>query len=292
MKESYVDLHIHTTCSDGIDRPEEIPGLAEKAGLKAVAITDHDTVRAIERALQAASPLNIEVIPGVELSTMLNDSEIHILGYFMDWQNRAFGEKMRELKEGRLFRAKKMVARLKKLGINLHLDQVLQIAGEGVVGRPHIADALVREGVVSSYSEAFNRYIGQNGPAYVSKRLLSPVEAIDLIGRAGGVPVLAHPATMHKDEFIPLLVKWGLKGIETVHPMHTPQLIRHYKEISQRYNLVCTGGSDYHGKDRLLSGIGKYKVTYQTVETLKRLSSFIDDSLQFFSSSSTSCRNE
>ncbi len=273
MEDSYVDLHTHTTCSDGITRPEEIPGLAKKVGLKAIAITDHDTVRAIDRALQAASPLNIEVIPGVELSTMLNDSEIHILGYFMDWQNRAFGGKMRELKEGRLFRAEKMVARLNKLGINLHLDQVLEIAGEGVVGRPHIADALVREGVVSSYAKAFDRYIGQHGPAYVSKRLLSPAEAIGLIGTAGGVPVLAHPATMHKDELIPLLVKWGLKGIETIHPMHTPQLIQHYEEISQRYGLVCTGGSDYHGKDRLLSGIGKYKITYRTVETLRRLSS-------------------
>lgn len=273
MKESYVDLHTHTTCSDGIARPDEIPGLAKKAGLKAVAITDHDTVLAIDRALQAASLLDIQVIPGIELSTMLNDTEIHILGYFMDWQNEAFREKMRELKEGRLFRAEKMVARLNKLGINVHLDQVLQIAGEGVVGRPHIADALVREGVVSSYAEAFDRYIGQHGPAYVSKHLLSPAEAIGLIATAGGVPVLAHPATMHKDEFIPLLVKWGLKGIETIHPMHTPQLIQHYEEISQRYGLVCTGGSDYHGKDRLLSGIGKYKVPYQTVETLRRLSS-------------------
>ncbi len=274
MEESYVDLHTHTTCSDGLARPEQMPDLAKKAGLKAVAVTDHDTTRAIDRALQAGSLLNIEVIPGVELSTMLDDNEIHILGYFIDWQNRNFGEKIRRLREGRLFRAEKILARLKRLGINLHIDQVLEIAGEGVVGRPHIADALVREGVVCSYDEAFDRYIGQHGPAYVPKRLLSPAEAIGLIATAGGVPVLAHPGTVHRDELIPLLVKWGLKGIEIIHPMHTPQLTQHYQEISRRYGLVCTGGSDYHGKGRLLNEIGKYKVPYQMVETLRRLSSW------------------
>lgn len=269
MSVRYADLHIHTTCSDGLVRPEDIASLAKGAGLGTIAITDHDTIKGVGRAVRGDLSSEVEIIPGVELSTIIDKTEVHILGYFINWEDAGFAERMEELGRGRLRRAEEILLRLRCLGIDLSFDTVLSFASEGVIGRPHIADALVKKGLVSSYDEAFDKYIGQHAPAYVPKRLLSPAEAMELISSVGGIPVLAHPGTLRRGEIIPQLVRQGLKGIEAIHPMHTPQMSGYYKCLAEKYKIIYTGGSDYHGKGRTLDSIGEHKVPYQVVERLK-----------------------
>jgi len=252
-------------------RPEDIGALAAQAGIATIAITDHDTICGIDRAIAARGNSTAEVIPGVELSAVIDETEVHILGYFIDWHEATFTERMGQLRRGRLERAKKILLRLKELGVDLPLESVLEIAGEGVIGRPHIADGLIRGGFVSSYDEAFDRYIGQGAPAYIPKQLLHPAEAIRLISSVGGIPVLAHPGTLKEEGFIRQLILWGLKGIEAVHPVHTQRMIDYYKTLAKTHGLLYTGGSDFHGEGRRFNSIGKQKVPSQVVRDLKSL---------------------
>jgi len=256
VSDKYVDLHIHTRCSDGTSTPEEIPILASQAGLEGVAITDHDAVDGIERAIAGNSSNGLEIIPGVELSTTLGGADIHILGYYIDWRDRTLLEWIALFREKRLERARKIVEKLRTLGLDLRFDTVLEVADGAAIGRPHIADALVKEELIRFYGEAFARYIGYDGPAYFSKYAISPTEAIQLIRRGGGIPVLAHPGSVHRDECIPAMVRDGLMGIEVFHPIHPPVVRRHYEALAIKHGILRTGGSDYHGDGRGRAQIG------------------------------------
>lgn len=266
-----VDLHIHTTYSDSALTPQQVVERALELGLKAIAITDHDAVEGIDEASQAAKGRNLEVIPGVELSLTVNHSDLHLLGYFIDHNNQGFVTRLKLFRSVRLDRAKRMVEKLNSLGVNLSLDAVLSIAGSGVVGRPHIAEALVERRYVGSFDEAFARFIGYHAPAYVPKFKLSAEEGIDLIRSVGGIPVLAHPRTVNRDELIPHFIRLGLKGIEIIHPEQGDHLRRYYSNLAKKHGLIVTGGSDCHGhlKGKLM--MGTVEVPYSFLEGLKRL---------------------
>ncbi|RKY57179.1 MAG: phosphatase [Candidatus Latescibacterota bacterium] len=267
----FVDLHVHTTCSDGIFRPEEVVRMAAEAGLEVIAITDHDTVDGVERALEAGRQIGVEVIPGVELSTRAGRSEIHILGYYVDLNASPFKECMERFRRERWERARKIVEKLNLLGVGLRFETVLEVAGEAVIGRPHIADALVREAWVTSYDEAFRKYIGYDGPAYLPKYDISPEDGIEIIRKAGGIPVLGHPGTARRDDLIPGMVRAGLMGIEVFHPLHPPKASRYYQKLARKYGLIYTGGSDFHGSDRRMAPLGSQQVSYEVFQALRDL---------------------
>ncbi len=268
------DLHIHTTASDGVFSPSYIVDCAVKKGLKAIAITDHDTTLGIKKAIERSNKYeNFIVIPGIELSSDYEGQEVHILGYFIDEQNKQLINVTRELRESRLMRSEKIILKLCEIGINISLKEVKEISDEGYIGRPHIARVLVDKGYVESVEEAFEKYIGKDKPAYVNRYKLSLKNSIDLIHKSGGVAVLAHPGILDKDLNIIKLIDIGLDGIEVIHPTHNEEIIKKFYEITRRYNLISTGGSDYHGhfiEEELL--FGKYVVDYEVVELLEKAS--------------------
>lgn len=254
MLNGVVDLHLHTTCSDGQDTPEELVEAAVAGGYRVISITDHDTVEGVIRGIGAAAGTPLEVIPGIELSALDGDSDIHILGYFIDCHDPEFIRQIAFFKEKRRDRAEEIVLTLNRLGLDIQIDTVLRIAHGAPVGRPHIAEALVSEELVTTYDEAFARYIGAHAPAYVPKYRVSPAEAIGLIRKNGGIPVIAHPGVLNRDEIIGELIGYGLMGIEAVHPLHVPEKQAFYEKLARKHGLVVTGGSDWHGKERRRNG--------------------------------------
>jgi len=266
----YADLHIHTKFSDGTFSPERIVKQAHQLGLSCIAITDHDTVCAIEPARREAEGLGIELIPGVELAAEIDDYEIHILGYFIDWQAGWFRKKLEQICDVRKRRALAIIEKLRAFGISLDSDEVMREAAVGSVGRLHIARIMERGGFVHSIQEAFNKYIGNGRPCYVKKFRLTPAEAINMIYRLKGLAVLAHPYTIGNDELIPGFVQLGLRGIEVYYPEHNRSTTGHYRDLAEKYGLLVTGGSDCHGlgKDRVL--MGEVKIPYDLVEALKK----------------------
>lgn len=240
------DLHTHTRASDGTLSPRELVREARAVGLQVLAVTDHDTVDGIAEAAEEAERLGIELVPGVELSTDVPGSEVHILGYFVDWRSEPFGTFLRRLRDGRLARAHEMVRRLNQLGVPLTFEEVVQQA-DGAVGRPHVARALVAAGYVASFEEAFSRYLARGRPAYVERERFTPEEAVEAILRAGGVPVFAHPLWGGERDRVAGLVERGLVGIEAYYPEHSPQDVRRFLQWAEEFGLVATGGSDYHG---------------------------------------------
>jgi predicted metal-dependent phosphoesterase TrpH len=271
MTKGYIDLHVHTNASDGILSPQEVVEWAIKKKLKAIAITDHDTTDGFVDATQHTNQDELELIPGVELSCTFMDNDVHLLGYMFDYKNPEFVKTIKKFREERLVRGKLMVAKLNELGINLRMETVSQIAGKAAMGRPHIADALVREEYVRTYDEAFARYLGYHAPAYVPKKHLDVEHAINILHLIGGVAVLAHPGTLNHDEYIPLFVEMGLDGIEAFHSLHERRSIDHYKSIAKKYDMIFTGGSDCHGprKGKLL--LGSIRIPYEVLETMKKL---------------------
>lgn len=242
------DLHVHTYLSDGTDTPEEIVGKAAQVGLKTVAITDHDTLAGNARAISQGRVMGIEVIPGLEFTTEVPaETEIHILGYWLDGQEAELNEAIERIQQGRTDRLFKICEKLAALGLPLAPERVLAIAGHRVVGRPHVARALVEKKYVGSLKEAFDRYLGFHGPAYVAHYKLSPAEAVRLITTAGGLPVYAHPAVSNYDQIIPELMAAGLVGLECYYIGHNQNQTNRYLELAQKYGLLVTGGSDYHG---------------------------------------------
>ncbi|MDD2200774.1 MAG: PHP domain-containing protein [Firmicutes bacterium] len=247
MSTGRADLHCHTTMSDGTFTPTELVEEAARRGLAAIAVTDHDSVDGIEEALQAAKGTEVYVVPGVEISTDVSDGEVHILGFCINYKNEGLLGLLESQRESRMRRVEQMLKKLAALGISLNKEDVLEHAGEGAVGRPHIAAAMVRAGYVLTWDEAFAHYIGFHAPAYVSRSKLTPFEAVEAILTAQGVPVLAHPGLADKDEMIPGLVECGLGGIEVFYPHHTQAQQKRYESVADEYGLIATGGSDCHG---------------------------------------------
>ena len=277
----WVDLHLHTTASDGVLSPSEIVRYAKEQGLQAVAITDHDTIDGNAEALDEGAKLGLEVIAGVEISAQFDLGSMHILGFFIDIGNTALKERLSLLQETRAQRNPKMVEKLRKLGVNLTYDEILHASGGGQVGRPHFAQVLLTKGYVNTVQEAFDRYLGRGAPAYVDKFRFDPEEAMELIREAGGIPVLAHPFTLHipsphqLDALLGELAPLGLMGIEVFYPEHTKDQISFYKDLAQKHDLLVTGGSDYHGIEADKVEIGTrsrdMKLSYSMVEAMKEV---------------------
>jgi predicted metal-dependent phosphoesterase TrpH len=245
------DLHVHTSASDGKYAPAELVKLAAGNGLSLLAITDHDTVAGIPAAMEAVRAFpDLKIIPGVEISSHAPGSEVHVLGYFMDYKNPELLAQLAELGNSRQDRARGIVEKLRGLGLDITIERVQEIAGGGSIGRPHIAQALMEKGYVSSFQEVFTKYIGQGGPAYVERIKLTPDDAVALILQCGGLPVLAHPSTINDAEaVVRRLAAGGLVGLEAYYKDYTDEQRREMVNLAYRYNLIPTGGSDYHGID-------------------------------------------
>lgn len=265
----YVDLHLHTTFSDGTVGPKEVVKQARQQNLVCIAITDHDAVLGIGPASEEAAGLGLEVIPGVELTAEANDCEIHILGYFIDWQEQWFQEKLVQIRQVRQDRAMAILEKLKAQGISLDSEEILRLAVGGSVGRLHIARILAREGYVSSIQEAFNKYLSRGRSCYVKKLKLTPAEAINMLTKLRGLAVLAHPYTIGNDQLIAEFARLGLRGIEAYYPEHNQATSDHYQKLAQKLGLLVTGGSDYHGQAKEGAALGGVKVPYAVVEALK-----------------------
>ncbi|MCK9594615.1 MAG: PHP domain-containing protein [Candidatus Omnitrophica bacterium] len=263
------DLHTHTNYSDGTATPEELIAEAVKAGLSAVAITDHDTVEGVERAIAASAGGQVEVLPGIELTSEHEGLEIHLLGYLLDHRDKSLLERLQLLKKNRVDRIYRICDKLKALGLSLAPEKVFDLSAIGTVGRLHVAQAMVKEGLVNSTYEAFNKYIGDKCPAYVANFKLSPQEAIGLILKFSGIPVLAHPYSMGRDDLIPRFAEYGLMGLEVYYLEHTRSMVDSYLHTAKKLNLLVTGGSDYHGKSKPNVYMGAMKIPYELVEKLK-----------------------
>ncbi|MFC1977307.1 PHP domain-containing protein [Chloroflexota bacterium] len=246
---SKVDLHLHSTVSDGRLSPAEVVRESAEAGLTVISLTDHDTVDGIVPALEAAKIFpRLKVIPGVEISTYVPEGEIHVLGYFVDYTSPELQANLKKMRHSRQERAQGMIAKLKNLGLPIAWERVKEIAGDGSIGRPHIAQAMLEKGYIASFKEAFTRYIGGGGPAYVARDKMTPVEAVGLILQASGLPVLAHPLTINDPEPIIIELKAaGLAGIEAHYGEYTPEEINRLVSLAKKHGLIATGGSDYHG---------------------------------------------
>ena len=256
-----IDLHTHSSYSDGSFSPKQLVRLASKVGLRAIALTDHDTVAGVAEALAAGEELGVEVVPGVEVSAQYPPGTMHILGYYFHLSHPELHKALKELQQARAERNPKIIERLQSLGLEITAAEVLNMSG-GQVGRPHIAKALVKRGYVSNIDEAFSRYLKKGGIAYVEKFRFPPREAIAMIRRAGGLAILAHPFTLgieNPQELTALvseLQEMGLEGIEVFYPDHTEEMTVFYQNVAKGLGLVSTGGSDFHGnlKDRSYLG--------------------------------------
>lgn len=267
----FVDLHLHTTASDGAYSPTEIVRMALEAGLRAVAITDHDTMDGVEEAVAAAAGTGVTVIPGVEISSDLPQGEAHILGYFLDAHNPDLMWLLATLRKARWDRAQRMVEKLGALGMPVSWDRVAAIANGGAVGRPHVARALMEAGHVSSVQDAFAFYIGREGPAYVDRYKLTPVEVTQAVVRWGGLPVLAHPSfVMDLTALLSRLVPAGLVGLEAYYTGYPPEVTASLLRLARTNGLVGTGGSDFHGRSVVAGAVlGSVGVPYSVVEELQ-----------------------
>jgi len=245
----HADLHTHTVASDGTCTPTENVRYAKEAGLAAVAITDHDTVAGIAEAMKAGEEIGMEVVPGVEISTVANGQDIHVLGYFVPYEDTQFDDELSKLRDTRHERNKLLIARLQELGIAITLEKVYarKSGTDKNIGRPHIAEEMMELGVVSSMQEAFDKYLGKGAAAYVNPPRISPLEAIKLIKRFGGAAVLAHPGLYDDDDLVEEIIVYGLDGIEVFHPDNSEEQRKHYLTLASDYGLVVTGGSDFHG---------------------------------------------
>lgn len=270
------DLHTHTLASDGTCTPAENVRLAKEAGLHAVAITDHDTVAGIGEAMKASREYGVQVIPGVEISSVGIGQDIHVLGYFIPYEDEKFMAELAKLRDTRHERNKMLVAKLNELGIPIDLEKVYR-RKEGTdknIGRPHIAEELMELGAVKSIEEAFEKYLGKGGLAYVNPPRISPQEAIGLIRQSGGVAVLAHPGLYGNDDFVEELILHGLDGIEVWHPDNSEEQRQHYMRLADDYGLVMTGGSDFHGwrgEEPFHAMLGSSTTTAKAVQQLKKL---------------------
>lgn len=241
------DLHLHTTKSDGIYSPRELVYFLYSKGIKLISITDHDSIEAIEESSIECEKLGMELIPGIELSADHNGEEVHVLGYFIDTKSNALSDYLTIFREARKERFLKMVEKLYSLGVDVKVD-ISGFEDEKSIGRPHLAREMVKQGYVSSMEEAFAKYLGDQGPAYVEKFKISVKEAIDIIHESGGVAVLAHPGLLKKmEDVINLSILSGIDGIEVFHPKNPKYVEEQLYEVAFKNNLIITGGTDFHG---------------------------------------------
>jgi len=258
---SLVDLHVHSTASDGKLIPEAIVRKAAELGLRVISLTDHDSIAGIVPALKAVKAFpGLTFIPGVEISTDLADGEVHILGYFIDYTDPALEKSLEKFRDSRFGRGRGMVEKLAALGIDIDWARVQEIAGDGAIGRPHIARAMLEKGYITTFEEAFDKYIGHGGPAYVEREKMTPEEAVALIVRSKGLPVLAHPFTVKDPEaMVRQLKPAGLVGIEAYYKDNTAAETKATLNLAKKYGLIATGGTDYHGigdsKEVMLGGV-------------------------------------
>lgn len=248
MSASRLDLHLHSTASDGSEPPEEVAARAAREGVEVIALTDHDAVAGIPPLRVRAEAAGLRVINGVELSVNEEGFDVHVLAYGFDPDVPGFASSLQRWRDGRHERARKILSRLKGIGIRISIEDVEAIADGGAIGRPHVAEALLREGFVESPNEAFQRYLGHHAPAYVPKVTVSMAEAGAIVREAGGVTVLAHPGTLNRDYLIAGWAVKGLDGIEVWHTKHDASAVKRYSALAATHRLLMTGGSDYHGE--------------------------------------------
>ena len=278
-----IDLHVHSTASDGTLTPSEILAMAVQLGLKAVAITDHDTLAGSAAAISRGVPSTLQFLTGIEISAAAppgfqSDGSIHILGYGIDLGHARLAALLDVLKTARENRNPKIVARLNALGMNLDADELARYVGEGVAGRPHIAQLMVQKGLADSIDDAFDRFLGKNRPGYVGKYRVPMADAIGAIDSAGGIAVLAHPYLNDLkgqdglEPFLKTLIAMGLGGIEAIYPDHPQTATTEYCRLARKYGLVITGGTDFHGEVtpgiQLGVGNGRFHVPYSIYENL------------------------
>jgi len=268
--ERRVDLHVHTYYSDGTFSPEEVLKKAKELKLAALAICDHDCIDGIKEAQEIAPKYGIEIIPGVEVTSEKDGTEIHILGYFIDIVNGPILKLLENIKTSRIKRIYTMVEKLNKHNVNIRPEAVFELSQKGSISRLHLATALCKEGFVSTIREAFAKYIGDHAPCYVTKFNTAPEETIKAILESGGVPVCAHPKVMGRDDFIPSFVKAGLRGLEVYHTDQGKSASQYYLNLTRKLGLLATGGSDCHGigKGRIL--MGRVTMPYSTVDKLRK----------------------
>lgn len=266
----FADLHLHTVCSDGTYTPEEIVEISAQAGLSCIAVCDHDTTKGIEPCILSAGHYDLEVVPAVELSCEFDAVEIHILGYLINHKDETLAEKLDFLKQKRLERIHKMIDNLREYSdVNIDAKEVEELAGGGTISRLHLARILIKKGYVNSIHAAFQKYIGEKSPAHVCGFHFTPAQAIRLIKDTKGIPVLAHPYSINRDDLIPRFVDYGLQGIEVYYPEHSANQTIYYENLAKKYNLLLTGGSDCHGNVKPQVKIGAVKIPYELVQRLK-----------------------
>jgi predicted metal-dependent phosphoesterase TrpH len=270
ISEKWADLHIHTVKSDGTDTVEGIFIHAQREGLQAIAITDHDTVAAYAEAREMEKKYGVEYVPGVELSAMYDSKEVHIVGLYVDSENKHFQEMLAYFQKRRAERAEKIIKKLKEQGLRIEYEELYEITENmNNAGRLHIAKLLVKKNLALSIKDAFNKFLSEGRPAYVEKAKLTVKEAVDLIREAGGISVLAHPSILDRDELIEGWSAIGLDGVEAFHPDHSYEDMIRYLDIAGRYGLLVSGGSDCHGTAKDYTRIGKIKLPYAYFEKIK-----------------------
>src|SRR5574342_39487 len=265
-----VDLHTHTTASDGTYTPRELVAEAAGRGVRVLAVTDHDSTEGLAEALEEAERRRpLEIVPGIEINCDVEGAEIHVLGYLMDWQAPWFQDFCREQRRERRARVHPMVERLAALGMPLAADEVFGIVKEGSAGRPHVAQAMVARGYVKTVREAFDKYLGSGKPGHVQRKKLTPEDAVRLIRKAGGVPVFAHPGLADRDAMIPGLISAGMMGIECYYTEHSAGQRAAYLQLCKDHGLVATGGSDFHGPKVRAGTLGSPVVPMAAVDDLR-----------------------
>lgn len=266
----YIDLHMHTNHSDGTLSPLELLALVRNSGITAFSITDHDTIEGYFGIRELLKNTDPELVPGVELSVSVESDDVHMLAYLFDPDHEEFNQALMDFQQKRFLRGQMMVERLQGLGVDIPFESVEEVAGDSVIGRPHIAETLQRRGAVRSYQEAFDKYIRKDAPAYVPKAFFEPSEAIRLVHRAGGIAVMAHPIVDDMLRHLHMLVEMGLDGVEVWHSKHSPSDVERLTKLAKKYNLLSSGGSDFHGREGRYGQIGSQRVQADVLDQMKQ----------------------
>ncbi|PWB74722.1 phosphatase [candidate division GN15 bacterium] len=267
---SYIDLHMHTDYSDGACTADEVLEMVRSSGISAFSITDHDTLGGYRHARTALRPGDPELVSGVELSVLIGEDDVHVLAYLFDPDDKPLNNSLLAFQQKRHTRGQQIVEKLQNLGVDVAFDAVTETADGSVIGRPHVAETLHRLNKVGSYQEAFDKYIGRKGPAYVPKVLLEPQAAIDMVHAAGGVAILAHPFIDDMARHIPMLTEMGLDGLEVKHSNHTAEQAARLERIAAKHRLAVSGGSDFHGREGRHGAIGSQRVPALYLQDLKK----------------------